>query len=65
MIDWRVGTQAQGVGDSIYWDVRDGLVRHTIIIEGTSGVVYLNQEEARNMMCGLAHVLGELRGTDA
>lgn len=60
MIDWREGTQAQGIGDSIYWDVRGGLVRVTVILDGTAGTFHLDREQARNMMCGLAHVLGEL-----
>lgn len=60
MIDWHEGTEAQGIGDSIYWDVRGGLVRVTVILDGAAGTVHLDREQARNMMCGLAHVLGEL-----
>lgn len=60
MIDWREGTETQGIGGSFYWDVRDGLVRVIVTVDGSSAIVRLDREQARNMMCGLAHVLGEM-----
>jgi hypothetical protein len=61
-MDWREGTETMTENEQIVWEAREGEVVLTVMNGKRIGEsFYFSKDQAVNMLCGLAHVVGKLQ----
>ncbi len=58
-MDWREGTETMTLNETVTWQTVDGEV-FLNVADGAFGI-FLSKDQAVNMLCGLAHVVGKLQ----